>query len=367
MSNKIKQIEVGNDFNINGNDNQFTNKQNKQNNIDNSKNIDKSNQTINKIYKVTKEPKRLSKEQIEQLKQITMRPHLKDRVNQYIECYGYEVGNYRNSIDRHTIINLVDANGNKFAADHVQVDFKHYIYDYTDDEGHYVKIKGYVKEYPKNGKVDYTIEITEKVKVMLSRYIAVDNIVDYEDLTKEDIKNINKLLSTGNMTKIYDLIEAIQNEINVLTEYLFSEDYIYHYIICQYFLGQAVYKMYNGKLRDQGFCEVMVLDILYILCNVYYQLTTSSYISLTDSLFTVIQSCNIIQHVQSYTNVEDNPGFIDFCKERLGTSRSRKSKKIWNEFVLWRYSNFGKQRPNVNNWSKKDLITTSYLVIKRFM
>jgi hypothetical protein len=339
---------------------------------DNSKmNVDKSeNKTIikNKIIHHTKLPKRMSEEDIEKLKKITMRPNLKDKLGKHIECFGYVVGNYRDMEDRYTVINLIDVEGNVYTADHVQLDFKQNEYDYTYDEGNFIRFKGIVKEYPKNGTVDYTVDISNKVKIMPSEFIVLNNIIDCDEL-ETDYDKINDYLSRSNMTKIYNLLDDIRNKINEYLEGCVSDDFIYYYIINQYFLNQATYYIYEGNLRDQGFSGDTILQILIILANVLRDISSSSSQSLVDIMESVTQYCNVTQGVQTYNNCESNPGFKKFIETYIISKQKpgkKKLKQLWN-IVECRMKNFNEKNANKFNLSRDRLTARAYPIINEFI
>lgn len=337
-------------------------------NKSNNNNVDKSTTSLTKIYNNNiKEPKRMSKEERKKQMEETMRPHLKDRVGNHITVFAFITGKYRNYENRFTIINLLDINTNRFVADHIQIDLNPNIFDYSKAQGSFVKISGIVKPYDKNGGEDYTIKVSEKVEILCSEFNDLGNVIKYDSLTQTDIETISKMLKECNMTDMYDMIEEVREKINDITADMFGEDYLYNYTLCQYFLNQAVYNIYNGELRDQGFNEDMVVEIFVILCNLLTILTYTDSISLNKSLFAIVQFCNIYQGVETYEDYKKNKGFIEFCNKKLGITGNRKIKYIWNNFVIWRSTNFNNVGSNIIHFNKKLLIRNAFIIIKYFM
>lgn len=333
--------------------------------------IDNSRNKIvikNKIIEKVKFPKRITEEEFENLKKITMRPNLKDKLGEYIECFGYVVNNYRDMGDRYTVINLIDTNGNIYTADHIQLDFKQNEYDYTYDKGNFIRFEGIVTSYPKNESVDYTISITEKVKIIPSEYVTLNEIIDYDNI-EVDCNKINNYLSCSNMTKIYDILDCIRDKINKSLEGCASEDFIYYYIINQYFLNQATYYIYQGNLRDQGFSGNIILEILVIMANILRYINSSNSISLSNIMKMVTQYCNIVQGIQTYKSCEANHKFIKFIetnitgKNKIGKKRL---KQLWN-VIEYRMLNFNEKNPNVNNLSLDELMIRSYPIINEII
>ena len=159
-------------------------------------------ETVINNYKLL--PKRISKKEREEKEKITRRPCLKDKLGQKITCFGYVVGKHKYLTHLYTIVNVVDLKG-EFAADHIQLDFKEDVYDYTYDKGSYVRFTGIVTSYIRksNNTVDYTIDITKKVLVLSGDY---DLLEDYEPVRKISDSDIEKFICSQNITKIQDVI-----------------------------------------------------------------------------------------------------------------------------------------------------------------
>ena len=357
LSNEFSNITVGNDFNN-------KNSQVKSGNqIDKSKNNTKEVTINNKIYKI---PKRISNEELEKIIKLKVRPNLQDKLGQYIECFGYVVGQYKDVDGRYTVINVIDVDKNIYTSDHIQLDFKENLYDYSNDIGHFIRFEGIVIKYPKGNSFGYTINITSKVKIMMSAYINLDGSIDYSN-EEIDFNKIKNYLYCKNITKIYDLIDKIRFEINKKLEGVCSEDFIYYYIINQLYLNQATYYIYDGRFENQGFSGDSVINTLIILSNVLYELTTNYEMPLTRILNLVAQSCNVIQGVENYNNIDSNPKLIEFIKTYIGKNTGKKKlKSIWN-FIQHRKENFNELNPNVNHWKEKDLVIRAYTILNEYI
>lgn len=336
-------------------------------NKSNQNQIDKSNTrevTINnKIYKI---PKRITNEELEKIIKLKVRPNLQDKLGQHIECFGYVVGQYKDVDGRYTVINVIDTDKNIYTSDHIQLDFKEYLYDYSKDRGQFIRFEGTVIKYPKGESFGYTISITSKVKIMMSAYTNLDGSIDYSN-EEIDFNKIRNYLYCKNITKIYDLIDKIRFEINKKLEGVCSEDFVYYYIINQLYLNQATYYIYDGRFENQGFSGDSVINTLIILSNVLYELTTNYDMSLTCILNLVAQSCNVIQGVENYNCLEDNPKLDTFIKKYIGKNTGKKKlKRIWN-FIQHRKENFNEHNPNVNHWKEKDLVVRAYTILNKYI
>lgn len=358
----MAKYEINNNISSNNSSNNSSNTINGDNNsVNNGVNI-KENINIKKII----QPRRISKEEIEKLKRETMRPLLKDRVGEKITCYGLVVKRYSEYSNRFTVINVVDKNG-KYVADHIQLDFKENIYDYTNDEGDYVKFTGNVKSYSRknNNPDDYEIDIIGKVSVYPSDFFYIDKLIDYGEIDL-DVNKITDYLSKSNMTKIYNLLEKMRDELNILTDDVYVKDFIYYYIINQYMLNIAVYNMYDGEIRDQGFSEDNILNLINILGSIIFDIKSKEHNHLRNIMDNVCKHCNVIQGVQTYRSSNLNPEFKTFCKNNIYENISKKKlTKLWNN-VLFRKTNFQDNEP-CGDLDNNKILLRAYYIINEFI
>ena len=349
------------------------------NNFNGNKNsIDQSvGKTIeNKTYVKLQYPKRQTQKEREQEQRKTERPGLRDKENKLITCFGLVVCKYQYS-DFYTVVNVVDKNGN-YIADHIQLNFKEDVYDYKGQNpllDSYIRFTGLVGTYPKSNKEEYCINITDKVDMTSSRIYYTEDIIDYEKVDV-DYNNIENYLKRANITKIYDLIDNLRNEINNITEDILSNDFIFYYIVNQYFLNRATYNMYEGEFRDQGFSEECVVDILVLLGHILFDLKFSSITDLYDLFKLICYSCNILQGVTKLTiynsfgnrdaTYEMNPEFIKFCKYKLGCEGNRKIGKLWNVATLRKYD-FQMNIPRLDKLTKDMMTYRSYHMLSKYI
>lgn len=335
---------------------------------------------INKNIKninVNKIPKRMTVTEREAQRQETLRPSLKERVGEIITCFGYVVKKYGKYNDRYTIINIVDKKG-KFCADHIQLDFKTDDYEYnTNIIGKYVKFTGKVKLYERyDGSKDYTVDILEEVDIMSSRFYFNENdILDYKDVCI-DHRYIDEYLSRVNITKIYDIINILRNEINDITDI----DFLYYYILNQYTLNTATYRIYNGELRDQNFNEDMVLELLLLLGSTLFELKSKEINYLGDIMNLICQHCNLLQGINTYEgkgkyndyDETKNPGLIDFYKKRLFYGKKfnkvgkEKIKDAWY-FINFRKNNFYQEKPYKEYINEESIKMRAYFIIDQYI
>ena len=130
------------------------------------------------------------------------------------------------------------------------------------------------------------IDIIGKVSIYPSDFFYIDNLLDCEKIDL-DINKITDYLSKSNMTKIYDLLEKLRSELNMLTDDVCVEDFVYYYIINQYMLNTAVYNMYDGELRDQGFTGDNILNLINILGSIIFDIKSRKKIK----IFYIVYIC----------------------------------------------------------------------------
>lgn len=322
----------------------------------------KENINIKKII----QPRRISKEEIEKLKKETMRPLLKDRVGEKITCHGLVVKRYDDCSSRFTVINVVDKNGN-YVADHIQLNFKENIYDYTNDKGDYIKFTGIVNRYNRkhNNKDDYMIDIIGKVSIYSSDFFYINDIIDCDKINL-DVNKITDYLSKSNMTKIYNLLEKMRDELNILTDDVCVKDFVYYYIINQYMLNTAVYNMYDGEIRDQGFSEYNILNLINIIGSIIFDIKSKEHNHLRNIMDNVCRHCNVIQGVRTYRSSDLNPEFKSFCKNNIYENISKKKlTKAWN-IVLFRNLNFQDKDP-CGDLDINKILLRAYYIINEFI
>ena len=317
----------------------------------NKSNQNQINKVINKIYN-SDIPKRISKEEKEKHEKLTNRPCLKDKLNQRITCFGYIVGKYPFKENLYTVVNVVDISGN-FVADHIQLNIKEDEYDYEIEKriGNYIRFTGNVVTYTReDSTIDYTVDISKKIIVMYEDYDLYLEPYEYE-YHPLNIEKIDEYIRTQNITKLYDLIENIRNEINELTDGTFIKDYLYYYIISQYTLNTSTYSVYEGELRDQKFNETCIVGILLLLGSTLFSLKSGDS-SLRKLLENIVIECNVLQGIKTYTSYSDNPNFKLFYEDNLLQHRMVVGKKKLKEafkVIKNRFYNFKQNKPYDEN------------------
>lgn len=356
MNNKNTGINIGNDNNGNINRNNIRNSQN---------NINKSSKT--NIYKNIKYPERMTKEEKEELMKETQRPALKDKCGKRITCFGLAVRKYPYE-DFYTVINVVDKNGN-YIADHIQLNYREDLYNYDGQiplKDNYIRFTGIVDKYGRSdNSEDYCINITDRVYMTSSDLFYDGEIIDYERV-EINYNEISEYIKRANMTKLYNLIDSLRKEINEITDDMLCEDYIFYYIINQYFLNQATYNMYDGIFRDQGFNEECVIDILILLGHVLFDLKDREKTYLYNLFELISYSCNIIQGIDIFNKYNSNPKFINFCTNNLGCTGKRKLKTLWYIITL-RKIDFNMDDPKHPKLTKDMMTYRAYHMINNYI
>lgn len=358
-------------FNANGNTldkvdgNVFINSPQQKNSI---------NKTV--VYKEIKYPNRQSKKEREKEQKKTQRPGLRDRYKQPITCFGTVVCPYPNS-DLYTVVNIVGSHGN-YMADHIQLNFKEDLYDYKGQNpllDKYIRFTGLVDKYPKNGGYEYCVNITDKVDIRSSKIYYDKEPVKFNP-EEIDIDSISTFLNKSNITKLYDLVDYLRCEIDIIVEDILPIDYIPFYIYNQYFLNTTTYNLYEGNFRDQGFREGCVLDIILLLSYTLFELQSNYSYDLFNLFENICYACNIIQGIEKLTiyNIDNkmdatydmNPEFIEFCRTRLGYEGKHKLKSLWYVAKL-RKMDFQMENPKCDYIDKQILTNKAYYIINKYI
>ena len=339
-------------FNGNGNNNSLVNKQNRENII--------NKYEINNLIPVRKTEKEIEKEMKE-----TMRPCLRDNVNKLITCFGYVISSFQKLGDGwYTVVNVMDRNGN-YLSDHIQLNFKQNIFHYDFTEGDYIRFTGYVTDYVRSdGSKDYSVNIIDKVELIPSKYHYNDELINYDN--EIDFGKLRDYLSNSNITKINMLLEQMRKELNDLTKYYYIDDFIYYYILNQFMLNTATYKLYEGELRDQKIKDEIIINIMCILGSVIFEMKSNREIELYDLLHFICEHCNIIQGVRCYTDVNKNPDFGTFCTNFMNCNGKKKTSKLFH-FVKLRYLDFKNKDTNSFNITKQDMLLRTYIILNNYI
>lgn len=333
-----------------------------------------NNKTV--VYKEIKYPKRQSKKEREKEQKKTQRPGLRDRYKKPITCFGTVVCPYPNS-DFYTVVNVVGSHGN-YMADHIQLNFKESLYDYKGQDpllDKYIRFTGLVDKYPKDGGFEYCVNITDKVDIRSSKIYYDKKPIMFE-ANEIDINSVSKFLSRSNITKLYDLVDYLRCEIDVIVEDILPIDYIPFYIYNQYFLNTTTYNLYDGNFRDQGFSEECVLDVIMLLSYVLFELQSNKSYDLFNLFKNICYVCNMIQGVEKLTiysinenidaTYEENPEFIKFCKNKLKREGKHKLKSLWYVAKL-RKLDFQMENPKCAYIDEHILTNKAYYIINKYI
>ena len=275
------------------------------------------------------------------------------------------------------MVNIVGSHGN-YMADHIQLNFKEDLYDYKGQNpllDKYIRFTGLVDKYPKNGGYEYCVNITDKVDIRSSKIYYDKEPVTFNP-EEIDIDSISMFLNKSNITKLYDLVDYLRCEIDVIVEDILPIDYIPFYIYNQYFLNTTTYNLYEGNFRDQGFREECVLDIILLLSYTLFELQSNYSYDLFNLFENICYACNIIQGIEKLmiynannkldAIYEINPKFIDFCRTRLGYEGNRKLIKLWREVKLRKWD-FQMENPKCDYINEQILTNKAYYIINKYI
>ena len=269
-----------------------------------------------------------------------------------IRGFGYIKGKHPNGL--YNLLNVIDEHG-KYIADHLHLDFKDSLFDYSSintSDRKFVQFIGYPDKYEKNNSFDYCIEIIEPIEFMK------DEIKNSEyksfNTPKEEIERVFKKIMSLQCNNLYDIIDELQIKLNYMTT-IYETNFIFDYIINLYMLNTATDDLYRTGIERNRLLNKSLRDIIMILGSTIYLLETNYSLRLEDILKSITYDCNAIQQITTYfTN--NNPKFNNFCKTQLNVENNKVIKQLW-DIVINRKRNFG-------NNANPDEITADHVVLK---
>lgn len=359
-----KEFNNNNEFNMNvgdvnqsGENNRLEVKniknRNKENQIDKT-NVDKSKTIINKP-KVSelqyKEPE-------------TYRPHLKDREGEVVTGFGFIAGKSYYIDGGWVLINLIDVY-DKYICDHVHINMKECIYNYSIEEGEstFIKFTGKIEKYVrKNGTKDYQINLIKPVKFINDMMYNSPSDDIYEDYNEDFI---SKFFENASRRELIDLTIKLKDELNELTSYEFGENFIYYYIINTFMLNRATYDLYEGNLRGLVISNYGLVDMIYVVSCTIFQIKTSHKLALIEILHLITVNCNILQNITNYNLNKDDYESIKFKKYCKSHLKIKDLESAWN-IMLNRRRNFG-SNPNPYRIEMNDILDYSFHVLNKYI
>lgn len=287
----------------------------KNKNIENNKNV---NITKNKIiYKFSNPNKH------DYLKKIE-RPGLQDigegNIITFEAIIIKEYNKFENCV---TIMNL--HKGKKYLADHTQLFLNEDLTDFNNrnvNESNLIRATARIGTYGKPNKEKYCLNLIPNKRILFLPHICYNNIEiknEPTDIINKKLDNCFNKIDEARHDELLYIIETLRYKVNELTEGIYTEDFIYHYLINQYSLNTLNSDMYNNSIQTNEFTDIDLRNLILLLGGILYDIISNYQINIYDLFMNTIYRLNKIQGIFNLNcNKKEssryNNQFALFCK-----------------------------------------------------
>lgn len=326
-NNDNKNIENGGIYgNKNVNKSKNIVSKNKNINLDKSKNTDRStNKNINNnfnnnkiIYKFSNPNKH------DYLKKIE-RPGLQDigegNIITFEAIIIKEYNRFENCV---TIMNL--HKGKKYLADHTQLFLNEDLTDFNNrnvNESNLIRATARIGTYGKPNNKKYCLNLIPNKRILFLPHICYNNTEiknEPTDIVNKKLDNCFNKIDEARHDELLYMIETLRYRVNELTEGIYTEDFIYHYLINQYSLNTLNSDMYNNSIQTNEFTDIDLRNLILLLGGILYDIISNYQINIYDLFMNIIYRLNKTQGIYNLNckNKKDciinNNQFALFCK-----------------------------------------------------
>ena len=325
-SNDNKNIENGGiDGNKNVNKSKNIVSKNKNINLDKSKNTDRSiNKNINNnfnnnkiIYKFSNPNKH------DYLKKIE-RPGLQDigegNIITFEAIIIKEYNRFENCV---TIMNL--HKGKKYLADHTQLFLNEDLTDFNNrnvNESNLIRATARIGTYGKPNNKKYCLNLIPNKRILFLPHICYNNTEiknEPTDIVNKNLDNCFNKIDEARHDELLYMIETLRYRVNELTEGIYTEDFIYHYLINQYSLNTLNSDMYNNSIQTNEFTDIDLRNLILLLGGILYDIISNYQIKIYNLFRNIIYRLNKTQGIYNLNCknkkdcINNNNQFALFC------------------------------------------------------
>lgn len=325
-SNDNKNIKNGGiDGNKNVNKSKNIVSKNKNINLDKSKNTDRStNKNINNNFNNNKIIYRFSNpNKHDYLKKIE-RPGLQDigegNIITFEAIIIKEYNRFENCV---TIMNL--HKGKKYLADHTQLFLNEDLTDFNNrnvNESNLIHATARIGTYGKPNNKKYCLNLIPNKRILFLPHICYNNTEiknEPTDIVNKKLDNCFNKIDEARHDELLYMIETLRYKVNELTEGIYTEDFIYHYLINQYSLNTLNSDMYNNSIQTNEFTDIDLRNLILLLGGILYDIISNYQINIYDLFMNIIYRLNKTQGIYNLNcNKKEssryNNQFALFCK-----------------------------------------------------
>jgi hypothetical protein len=316
-------LMTNNNLNIKGNDNnknKVVNKNkttmNKNKAVDKSKNKNIINNKI--IYRFSNPNKH------DYLKKIE-RPGLQDigegNIITFEAIIIKEYNKFENCV---TIMNL--HKGKKYLADHTQLFLNEDLTDFNNrnvNESNLIRATARIGTYGKPNNKKYCLNLIPNKRILFLPHICYNNTEiknEPTDIINKNLDNYFNKIDEARHDELLYMIETLRYRVNELTEGIYTEDFIYHYLINQYSLNTLNSDMYNNSIQTNEFTDMDLRNLILLLGGILYDIISNYQINIYDLFMNTIYRLNKTQGIYNLNCknkkdcINNNNQFALFCE-----------------------------------------------------
>ena len=296
---------------LNANRDIYANKnKNVINNDSNNKNININRNKI--IYKFSNPNKH------DYLKKIE-RPGLQDigegNIITFEAIIIKEYNRFENCV---TIMNL--HKGKKYLADHTQLFLNEDLTDFNNrniNESNLIRATARIGTYGKPNNKKYCLNLIPNKRILFLPHICYNNTEiknEPTDIVNKNLDNCFNKIDEARHDELLYMIETLRYRVNELTEGIYTEDFIYHYLINQYSLNTLNSDMYNNSIQTNEFTDIDLRNLILLLGGILYDIISNYQIKIYDLFRNTIYRLNKSQGVFKINCKNNNNQFALFCE-----------------------------------------------------
>ena len=223
-----------------------------------------------------------------------------------------------------TIMNL--HKGKKYLADHTQLFLNEDLTDFNNrniNESNLIRATARIGTYGKPDNKKYCLNLIPNKRILFLPHICYNNTEiknEPTDIINKNLDNCFNKIDEARHDELLYMIETLRHRINELTEGIYTEDFIYHYLINQYSLNTLNSDMYNNSIQTNEFTDIDLRNLILLLGGILYDIISNYQITIYDLFRNIIYRLNKSQGVfklnckNKKDCINNNNQFDLFCK-----------------------------------------------------
>lgn len=222
-----------------------------------------------------------------------------------------------------TIMNL--HKGKKYLADHTQLFLNEDLTDFNNrnvNESNLIRATARIGTYGKPNNKKYCLNLIPNKRILFLPHICYNNTEiknEPTDIVNKKLDNCFNKIDEARHDELLYMIETLRYKVNELTEGIYTEDFIYHYLINQYSLNTLNSDMYNNSIQTNEFTDIDLRNLILLLGGILYDIISNYQINIYDLFMNTVYRLNKSQGVFNLNcnkkeSIKYNNQFALFCK-----------------------------------------------------